>query len=221
MVDQALVQAKLNYGYGKAAQALGQVWTIYRPNARVASVAALDASYAVATTIGWLTADPAFASLRPIPPDKPIGYIAIDRTALESGDYLLGADGTTVFVGSVQPIMATPAIRCNHAFTVTRPEPVTPGANFYGGNAVANQVTILTAWPGFIGAKNRGVQPEQRIPGDTRLNTVTMMLPVTTGAQIMPNDILTDDQPDPKRYTVSIATSTDWGWAVEAYYAGA
>ncbi len=219
-MDQALLQAKADYGYGKAAGFLGQGVSVYRPSASQAAVAALDARYAVARATAWFNPDANLRLAKPAPATNAVVYAAIDRTLVQAGDYLLDTGGNTWFVGSLQPLMATPCVRCNRVFTVTRSVPAT-GADAYGGNAPADMTTVLTAWPGFVTGKPRGLSPEEKVPGDTKLNVVIISLPVTAGAQIVPNDVLVDDQADPMRCTVSLAVATDWGWTVEAYYAGA
>lgn len=219
-MDQALLQAKADYSYGKAAGFLGQGVSVYRPSASQAAVAALDARYAVAQTMAWFNPDANLRLAKPAPATSAVVYAAIDRTLIQAGDYLVDAAADTWFVGSLQPLMAIPCVRCNRVFTLTRSVPAT-GAEAYGGNAPADMTTVLTAWPGFLTAKPRGLSPEERVPGDTKLNVVIISLPVTTGAQVVPNDVLVDDQADPMRYTVSLAVATDWGWTVQAYYAGA
>lgn len=219
-MDQALLQAKADYGYGKAAGFLGQGVSVYRPDASQPAVAALDARYAVAQATAWFNPDANLRLAKPAPAANPVVYAAIDRTLVQAGDYLVDADGRTWFVGALQPLMAIPCVRCNRVFTLTRSVPAT-GPEAYGGNAPADMTTVLTAWPGFVAAKPRGLSPEERVPGDTKLNVVIISLPVTTGAQLAPNDVLVDDQADPMRYTVSLAVATDWGWTAQAYYAGA
>ncbi len=219
-MDQTLVQAKANYGYGKMGAFLGQAVTAYRPDAQQALIPALDTRYRRAQLVAWFNPDANFRQLKPALSDKPVVYAGIDRTLLQAGDYLMDAGESTWFVGSVQALQATPCIRCNRAFTVTRAVPAI-GADAYGGNAPANMTTILTSWPGFIAAKARGVSPEERLPGDTKLNVVTISIPVTPGVEVLPNDVLVDDQADASRYSVSLAVATDWGWTIDAYYAGA
>ena len=219
-MTQALLQAKADRGYAKAAGFLGTSVSVYRPDPRQALIGALDARYALASLTAWFNPDPQLRQTRPAAADKPLVHAAIDRTLLEAGDYLLDAAQNTWFVGSLQPLLATPCVRCNRGFTLTRALPLA-GPLAYGGNAPGAMATGLTAWPGFIAARPRGATPEERVPGDTKLNAVTILLPVTAGAEIVPNDVLLDDQADPMRYTVSIAVATDWGWTVEAYYAGA
>jgi hypothetical protein len=219
-VDQALLQAKANYAYGKAAGILGSAVDVYRPDPRQALIPALDSRYATGQVMAWFNPDPRFGSTSPAPADRAVAYASLDRTLLEAGDYLMDAGQNTWFVGSLQAMLATPCVRCTRAFTLTRAVPMV-GEAAYGGNAPANMRTVLTLWPGFIAPKSRGMSPEERVPGESKLNTVLISLPVTAGTQIVPNDVLVDDQADPMRYTVSIATATDWGWTIEAYYAGA
>ncbi len=214
------MQAKANAGYARAAAFLGQGVTVYRPDARQSLIQALDARYVLTQLAAWFNPDANFRQVRPALPDKPVVHVAIDRTALQPGDYLMDASQNTWFVGSVQALLATPCVRCNRAFSVMRAVPVT-GPSAYGGNAPGDMATILTSWPGFIAAKARGVSPEERVPGDTKLNVVVISLPVTAGVEILPNDVMVDDQADVSRYTVSMAVATDWGWTIDAYYAGA
>jgi hypothetical protein len=219
-MDPVLLQAKIELGQAKAARVLGTGAAVYRPDARQPLIPALDARYTIAALTAWFNPDPNLRQVRPAPADKPLVYAAVDRTLLEAGDYLIDAAQNTWFVGSVQPLLATGCVRCNRAFTLTRAVAFT-GLAAYGGNAPGAMARVLTAWPGFIAARARGVSPEERLPGDTKLNLVTILLPPTAGAQILPNDVLLDDQAEPMRYTVSIAQATDWGWTVDAYYAGA
>lgn len=219
-MDQALIQAKVNQAYAKAAWALGSMVSLYRPDATQRLIPPLDSRYVIASVMAWFNPDAAMRGMRPAGAVAPVAYASVDRTQLEVGDYLMDTSQNVWFVGALQPLLATPCVRCNRALTLTRAVPVT-GPAAYGGNAPGNMTTILTGWPCFLTPKSRALSPEERVPGDTRLNTVLINLPVTAGVEIVPNDLLLDDQADPMRYTVSIATATDWGWTIEAYYAGA
>ena len=215
-MDQAMIQARLDAGYGRAAARLGASCAIYRPDAHQAAIPAMDARWNMGSVAAWFGGDANFALVRPRVAEKPQVYVAVDRSVLQAGDYLLDPEGNTYFLGSMQPLMATPAIWCNRALTLQRPS-IAPGANFYGGNAAGNIATLLTAWPGFVAARTRGIEPEGKLPVETRLGATVLYLPPTPGVEILPNDILADDQADPMRYTVTQASGSDWGWIVEAY----
>lgn len=219
-MDQAAIQAKLNAGYGQVATRLGQTVTVYRPDATQSKVAALDARYMLTRTTAFFNADPNFKAIRPPPPDKPIVYVATDRTPLEQGDYLLDTDGHIWFVGMIKPLMATSAMRCNRTFSLQRPVPAT-GPYAYGGNAPQDMTTLLTSWPGFLASKTKGLSPEEKVPGDTKLFVVQIYLPVTGPLLLEPNDVLLDDSDLTSRYTVALTTETGQGWEVNCYYAGA
>lgn len=219
-VDQLLLVERLNAGYGRAATFLGRSVRVYRPDGRQPLIPALDSRYAILETPAWFNPDPRMRQVRPAAAEKPVVFSAIDGTQVQQGDYLVGPEQNTWFVGSIQALLAIPCVRCNRAFTVTRAVAAT-GANAYGGNAPAAMTTVLTGWPGFVTAKPRGIGAEERVPGDTKLDLVLISLPVTPGAEILPNDVIIDDQARPMRYTASLASATGWGWTIEAYYAGA
>lgn len=219
-MDQTTLQARLDAGYAQVALRQGQQVTAYRPDPTQPTVAALDPRHIYSALLAFFNADPNFALVKPVQAGTPQIYVAIDRTLLQQGDYLVDVNSNTWFIGSLAPVMATAAMRCNRVFTLQRPVPAT-GAFAYGGNAPADLSTLLTSWPGFISSKTRGVSPEERVPGDTKLYLTQIYLPVTQGFYVVPNDILIDDSPDPARYTVALATETGWGWEIDCYYAGA
>ena len=70
---------------------------------------------------------------------------------------------------------------------------------------------MLTAWPAsvlFAGAGSPG-----ELPGDASTPTWTVLLP-TTPAQILPADLITDDEG--KSYVVGSAEHTSLGWRILA-----
>ena len=143
-----------------------------------------------------------------------------DRTLTAVGDYLTGPQGT-FFIIAQQPHAPTAAVECDRVLTFKRPGPGASGSAFYGGDTLADETTLFTAWPGSVQKGAKGDRGNTALPQDTRMPWVDILMPVIPGVQIVTGDVAYDDQALQRRYIISTAELTDLGWRLTAQQVGA
>jgi hypothetical protein len=194
------------------AQILGLPYQQYRPNG---SYMPLNFGNLVATIPAWITADAKGMGNKPFVAKNPVAYAMVDPVVVAVGDYLVGDFGT-FFISSLDGLMPTQVVRCNQTVTVSRPNTEPSGENFYGGAEGATSTPILVEWPASVIQGTKGEVGEVKLPGDTRLAWVAIMLPPTGDAQILPGDWISTDQSTAMVYTVSACELTPLGWRLSA-----
>jgi hypothetical protein len=214
MVSQALVQAKVNYGFGKAAAAVGSLCQWYRPSGTGPAIGG-------ASWIGTLPVlfDTAADMLQKQPSryaKDDDWYGAFDATSVCVGDYFTDPKLGTFFVAALEYLKPARLVRCNRVVTVTLPGSQPPGPTYYGGDVLTAEEVLLSGWPASIVQGTKGEKGEVMIPGDIRLPWFNIILPLSVGEQIKTADNMTDDQAIPIRYTVSSAEQTLLGWRFTA-----
>lgn len=202
----------------KVAQKVGVPFKQYRPSG---VGAALSSGNLAGTPPVWITADPDWLALRPLPQNKSRGYAAFDPAFVAVGDYLVGQRWSggpmeTWFVESADLPASPTVVRCNRVLTFTRDTQAPPDPNNYGGARTGLETTILTAWPAAIEEGPRGMAGDSDLPSDTRLPWVKIFMPAPRGVQFRTADYATDSEPMPMTYIVSDAISTPMGWRLTA-----
>lgn len=213
MANQASIQKHINYGYGKVAQHLGASYQWYR--ATSVSNPIVPANM-VGTIMCHFDSQYTFAAIKP---DlfNPIWAIAVDRTLLNVGDYLIGAMGT-FFMFTEDPILPSSCVSCNTNINVYRPgggQQV--GNGYYGGNAQGYGDTLMLNWPASVLTGTKGEASKSGVIGDTRLQWFTIMVP-DAGVLIKANDLATDAHG--RRMTISAVELTSLGYRLTAQYSG-
>lgn len=200
MTTGALVNARVNYGYGKVAQNLGFAYSWYRPQT---GVGALDASGLLGTVTAYITTDASLKSAVPPSDASPNWYGAYDSTLTQPGDYFVGALGTFFIAAEFLP--APPAlVFCNETFTLSRRGETVPGPAFRGGGG-QNPTTYATAFPGWIKAGGRRQPSFLHLPGEVQNPTSAVLLPQSIPQQILRGDILTSAETTPQVWQVQSA----------------
>ena len=212
MVDQAYIQSKINYGYGKAASKLGQSYVFYRPST---SGNPIVSGNIVATLLVDLTADFGSTGARPNLYGKPVWSAMFDRTVTRGGDYFVGPEGT-FFIAAQQSLAPTAAVECNAVVTISRPSSPAPSINAYEGAVDSDLTPLLTSGPASVLQGTKGNDGDTKLPGDIRLPWKAILLPPTPGVQIRNFDVIFDAAPIPNRYIVSGVELTDLGWRMTA-----
>lgn len=208
----SLIAPLFNIGPRISAQVLGLPYDQYRANSASNPTAS---ARKIATIPVWVTADSKGMGNRPFVYAKPVAYAMLDPTVVAVGDYLIGGFGT-FFIASVDGLMPTQIVRCNQTITVSRPGGEAIGAGYYGGAEGATLSPLMTAWPASVIQGTKGEVGEAKLPGDTRLAWVAVLLPAYAGVQILPGDWIATAQGTPMVYTISSCELTPLGWRLSA-----
>ena len=209
-MNAAKIEAKIQRGNGKAAKVLGVVCDQYRP---VNSGPPIVDTNLLGIVMARFDQDFQFSARKPNLYAHPVWGVLVDRTLLAVGDYLVGQEGT-FFLIARQSLTPTAGVSCNRVISISRPTAPTPGPNAYGG--VVNNTPIVTSWPASVLQGTKGERGDLNLPGDVRMPWVSILIPAVPGVQIRFGDIVTDDQADALRYTVSGAELTDLGYRITA-----
>lgn len=218
MVDAAMISDRIYRGYGKAAKRLGVETAVYRPSG-VASP--ISEATAIALVKMAVTLDASFAYGRPELYGGAVHYGLLDCTGLAVGDYLVrpdsrqgSHDGATWFIAALglhtQPVL----VECNSIVNIARPSAPVASSGYYGGGVIADATSLATAWPASVMAMGR-FAGDVHLPGDQPLSRMRVLLP-EFGVQILPNDLITTNDPIPRRFNVSNIELTDMGWRLLA-----
>lgn len=211
MADGGLrIQVKVNKGYAKAASHLGLQYDFFRPSGpnnpldQANRVTAVDVAFDAST----------FTFSKPNMYAKNVWYFMADVSLIEPGDYLVGPGGT-FFVAAKQALLPPAAVQCNHTVNLNRPANLTQvGALGYNAGTVADGPAVAVGWPASVLTKSSGATGDTRLPRDTRLPWLEILLPPIPGVYIQYNDVLTDE--NGRRYEVSAAELSPLGWRIEA-----
>lgn len=212
MVTQATINAKIGYGFNKAAKVLGASCAWYRPS---------GAGNPLATQFGTIQAafrQPNTGYMTPSTYSKPLWWGLFDLTTVDPGDYIVEPNMGTFFVASVDAIRNPLCIACNQTITITRPGNQTPGSTYYGG--VWTESTVMTSWPASVLQGTKGEKGEVSLPGDVRLSWVQILVPYA-GVELLPGDVVTTAETIPMAYTISSRELTNLGWRLSAALATA
>jgi len=214
MVSQATVQARINFGFSKAAKIVGSTVQWYRPSGSGPAIGG-------ANWIGTLPVlfDTAADMLQKAPSryaKDDDWYGAFDNTTVVVGDYFTDPQLGTFFVAAIEYLKPARLVRCNRVVNVTRPGSAQPGPAYYGGDIAADEEVLFTGWPASIVQGTKGEKGETTVPGDIRLPWFNVILPLSIPVQVKTADIFTDDQAIPIVYTVSSAEQTELGWRFTA-----
>lgn len=208
------IQAKVWTGYAKAASRIGQSYNQYRPNSALNPTAS---ARLVGTIIAAFDDSPNYKFQKPNLYGHPEKFALLDGSVVQVGDYLIG-HGETYFIASLPRLLPIPCMQCNATINVLRPASNTGvGAQPYGGDAVASEVAVMTAWPAWIDAGTKGEHGDTNLPGDIRMPWYRVLLPSWSGTLINSADVINDS--NGRRYKVSSAELTGLGWRLTAMLA--
>ena len=74
----------------------------------------------------------------------------------------------------------------------------------------------VLAAAGAVTQGTKGDAGEMKLPGDTRLGWVSILVPSVSGVQVRSGDVVTDAQALPQRYTISGVELTALGYRITA-----
>ena len=214
MANAASIQAKINYGVGKAGNILGLPYQWYRPDPAGPVVQPANLQ---GTVKAYITPS---ASLKPgpTPVGKPDRYAAFDPTNFLAGDYLVGQE--TYFIGEYLALSGVShLILCNETFLLGRRTSGTAGLAYVGGGQ-QNNVTVATGFPGWLKVGDRKQPSDLHLPGEVAEPTVNILLPVSLSEQVLRGDQLITSDTVQARWTVQSADLSPNGWEIIAVGAG-
>lgn len=216
MVSQASINAKVSYGLGRAAKALGAPCGWYRypggNNPHQSPVAA--SAYRGPVTAAFQVPNTEYTS--PSNYAKPLLWGFFDAAAVAPGDYLVDPNMGTVFVASTDPVRYPLCIACNAVLTFSRPTPGAAGASHYEGDTAADEALLGTGWPASALNGTKGEKTDFSLPGDTRSAWAAILLPPSFPAQLVTGDIAVSNDAKPRRYVLSACEQTSLGWRLTA-----
>jgi len=205
MVNQVLVQQKVNHGYSIAASKLGKTFVQYRPQTggpvfvNTNIVQELDLMF---------DQDYHFSVLKPQQYNDNNYFALMDLTYVQVGDYLTDNNGTVFFVAWIEPLRPAEILLCNRTITLYTPSGSI--GNGYGGDT--DPVTKLTDWPVSLLPGTKGEVNESRTPGSVRAPWGVIQMPKPPGdIKVNEYDLVIDD----RNYRFIISTSS---LAKEGFY---
>lgn len=212
-MNGALVQSRIWYGYKKAANRVGQIYSQYRSNMFTMPIISLNN---LISDEFRLVVSIDFKMIRSRPFGVAREVAILDFNEVQVGDYFVG-QGYTYFLCGIQPYVEATVIYCNAIATVTRTSlPQTKGFVGYGGLNSSSEtiIPVLTGWPASILQKGRREMNRDGIPASMPNRDVEILLPNIPNLVFEPGDIITDQ--NNLRYAIVFPEITDNGWRISA-----
>lgn len=176
MVSYAHVQERIFYGYGKAAQKIGEDFNQYRaPNGIVPiSPANLIQPLKMSANISW-------DYMKANKYGNSIWQLIIDGSQVEPGDFLINGN-REFFVTAKQPLLPINGVECNARVSLVRPtKALVPGENPYGGYEVGDEEMLLQDCPVSYIETGRPESNPLKLPLDTRVPRFHVYMPLKIG----------------------------------------
>ncbi len=212
-MDGPTIQSKLYAGYAKAARVIGTTYHHYRPNSASNPISVSTQMQDLPVSLN--ADDPTYA--RPNVYGKATWYGIMDGAQMAVGDYIVGIEGT-LFVAALQQLLPIFMVACNTTISIYRPHQETGvGAQGYGGNTVASETPLMTAWPASMLQGTKGEKNEVQLPGDVRSPWWLILVPAFPGVTLKSGDIIIDNLG--RRSVISSPELTDLGWRITAMQA--
>jgi hypothetical protein len=216
MVSAVTINNKVNYGFAKAAAALGFPYSWYRPGT-VPGIPIQDGNL-LGTVTAYITTDASLKSTVPPENNKPIWFGAYDTTLTQPGDYLVGQQGTYFIATEFLPSPPS-LVYCNANLTVQRDGGSTPSPQARFGSLL-NPTILAQDFPGWLMSAERRTTPELAMPGDVPLPSANIMLPVSVTSEILRGDIILDIGTTTQTYNVQSADLLFAAWNIVALQSG-
>jgi len=176
MVTQATIQAKVNVGFAKAANAAGVPCQQFRPTGPVSP---LDPGNLVGTLQVLFDTNASLRQIAPRQRQKPEEwYGAFDPSKVQVGDYLVtppspsaGGQPETLFVAALDPFRPARLMLCNRIIDIHAPGTMPrQGLNRgYGGDTRLQETVVAAGWPAAVLKGPRQEVGDLKLPGDTKL----------------------------------------------------
>ncbi len=211
-MSASTIEGAIWAGMAAAAATLGFAYQQFRPAGpqNPMSGVPLNPALPVAATVqyGRFDAAPTW--------EKPERFLFLDGTQTAVGDYLTGGPLGTLAIVSQDPMLPIVGIVCNHVLTFKRPSAPMGfgGQSGYGGDVAAAEVTLLAAWPAYLGTAGQGGRSPANLPGDVEQPRLDIRLPMWPGVVLLNGDVVCDEQG--RRYKIVSAEGSTLGWRISA-----
>jgi hypothetical protein len=205
-MDGLKLADRLAYGAGQAARRVGFLHDAYRPGD--ANPPIDPAKRYLRLAVGFVL--PGGGTAAPSGFAVPFRQAWADWSYLQTGDYLVGPEGT-VFIAAIEPPKPMLVVMTNAVVALARPAaPVLAGINPYGAVLPGTVTALLTGFPASLLVGGLGDRTKAGLPDDTRLPGFTALLPVV--ACVLPRvaDILTDERGE--RFVVTAVEAVAGVW---------
>jgi len=213
-MDAQQIQDKIyEKGYGKVADHIGFLYTIYRSSdgdnpIQPANIIG-EIKVAPTTTWTWMMV-------------KKYGdstwILVVDGRGLEVGDYLVG-ELRTFFIASMEKILPILGVMCDRKITIVRPK-TTEGIGDVGysgyvqGDASTFDV-LHTSVPSSFLKSSRGEKNPVKLPTDAKMPWYAVYLPQWDSVFLRNGDIIIDE--NQQDYIISDNEHTPLGWHLNVH----
>jgi hypothetical protein len=192
-MDGALLQSRIAYGMQKAARAVGEMHTQYRPGAVISNP--ISPMYALGQIPCALTLN---GGMKPgswaaqTQQNQLFWQIIAPVAQLQVGDYLVGQD--IYCVVGLDALMIPLALRCTQTLTFSR-QPKTTAAGLQAYSALASPAPVVYAQgiPGVLNIKKDTGRPQADLPGDASLRAFYACNFYLPDGLVQHRDIVTDE----------------------------
>jgi hypothetical protein len=220
MADALSIQQKLNSGYKKVGQKLGQPTKWYRTLNGQNPIT--QANLLSNNLMIYFATKSTFQSIAPQSPNDTIWFGAMDRSNMLSFDYLTNYDGDTYFISDLSLIKPTPVVRCNEVLNFYRQTSINQtNPNYYAGYSASNNINlIMENIPVSFLSGTKGDRSLVGLPDDQKLPWMKVIAP-DLGIEILTDDIcITQSTNLRHRYVVSLVERTALGYRLSIAYTG-
>jgi hypothetical protein len=217
-MNGALLQQKIYAGYARAAQRIGQAYTLYRPSGAGNPIVPGN----IVTTLPASFNAEDMAYRKPEDYDKALWYCLVDGTQVQAGDYLVYQQNT-YFIAAMQLALPILAVQCNRRVRIGR-MPVENGAGLagYSGVVQSEEADVLgtssagqfvSGWPASI-LQSGSAGNDTTLPSGVKASSAAILLPPSVPIAILESDVLQDDLG--RNFAVYAAEQSALGWRIQA-----
>lgn len=204
------INQKIRYGYAKAAQHLGQPFSLYRSTSSMNPLSPSNLvgmlNMVASQDWGWMKANR---------PGNAIWYLCVDGQdssfplAATEGDFLVGDH--TFYVLSKEYQLPMQGMETNESIQIIRPyQSIDPGGQGYVGFEPSTSTILMAAMPASILKMGNGSQAITQTPTDTSAPDWIIQLPNLGDVNLRTGDIVIDNSNE--NYILRATENTEFGW---------
>lgn len=204
-MDAATLQTRIYGGYAKAAQRIGESYSVYRS---ISAINPLDSGYLYSNVLASFNVDWAYSKANKF--GNALWQLIADGTPLQVFDYLV-SEQSTFYVAAMQSLLPMLAIETNRTLTIKRPtQPTGKGSVGYGGYQDSTATLLMQNCPASVLEGTKGETSTAKLPSDTKMPWWRVLMPFLGGVILETGDIIVDDLG--ARSIISSVECTDMGY---------
>lgn len=215
-MDGLQINQKIRFGYAKAAQKLGQPFSLYRASGLTPSINPI----VLGNLIGVLpmVASQDWTWMKANKPGNAIWFLCIDGQdsslplAAVEGDFLVGDH--TFYVFSKEYQLPMQGMETNDVVQIERPYQSTDAGGQGYAQAYSAPTLLMQGMPASILMFGRGKMATTKLPTDTELPKWIIHVPNLGDVNLRTGDIVIDSTNE--RYVLSVTENTEFGWRLTA-----